>query len=185
MVYHNCHKSYIYYVEFIGQIGEDNHSFLQLNSKDATLFVYKKTIFEISNDTRKNYSSTEAENVLINNVESLIKTYNILLFNSIDHNDLINVIKYTNTDLQNTMQKIIKIYIDTNNPDFSHKINAILTFVMYFKKDNILDFLDSFIKKIKKKDSIDLLKLERVLLDENGDSNISPIKYINSLVAQL
>ena len=33
IVYHNCQKSYIYYIEFIGQIGEDNHSFLQLNSK--------------------------------------------------------------------------------------------------------------------------------------------------------
>ena len=47
---HHCKKAYCYYVEFIGQIGDDNHSFLQLNSKDATLFVYKKTIFEINNN---------------------------------------------------------------------------------------------------------------------------------------
>ena len=46
---HHCHKSMCYYIEFIGQIGNDNHSFLQLNSKDASLFVYKKTIFDINN----------------------------------------------------------------------------------------------------------------------------------------
>ena len=39
---HHCKKAYLYYVEFIGQIGDTSHSYLQLNSKDATLFVYKK-----------------------------------------------------------------------------------------------------------------------------------------------
>ena len=41
-IYH-CKRAYIYYVEFIGQIGDDKNTYLQLNSKDATLFVYKKT----------------------------------------------------------------------------------------------------------------------------------------------
>ena len=49
----HCKRAYIYYVEFIGQIGDDKNSYLQLNSKDATLFVYKKTIFEINNEYRK------------------------------------------------------------------------------------------------------------------------------------
>ena len=53
-VYH-CKKAYLFYVEFIGQIGDDNNSYLQLNSKDATLFVYKKTIFEINNEYRKQF----------------------------------------------------------------------------------------------------------------------------------
>ena len=38
LTYYHCQKSFYYYVEFIGQIGDDNHSFLQLNSKDASLF---------------------------------------------------------------------------------------------------------------------------------------------------
>ena len=28
----HCKKAYLYYVEFIGQIGDKNHSYLQLNS---------------------------------------------------------------------------------------------------------------------------------------------------------
>ena len=49
VVYH-CKKSYLYYIEFISQIGSENHSYLQLNSKDAALFIYKKTIFDINTE---------------------------------------------------------------------------------------------------------------------------------------
>jgi len=54
-------KAYLFYVEFIGQIGEDTHSYLQLNSKDATLFCYKKTIFELNNEYRKKHVLTKPE----------------------------------------------------------------------------------------------------------------------------
>ena len=40
-IYHTK-KAYLFYVEFIGQIREDNNSYLQLNSKDATLLYTKK-----------------------------------------------------------------------------------------------------------------------------------------------
>ena len=54
-VYH-CKKAYVYYIEFIGQIGEDGNTYLQLNSKDATLFIYKKSIYEINNDYKKKFT---------------------------------------------------------------------------------------------------------------------------------
>ena len=50
LILHHIKKAYLYYVEFIGQIGDDKNTYLQLNSKDATLFVYKKTLFEINNE---------------------------------------------------------------------------------------------------------------------------------------
>ena len=49
-----CQNSLFYYVEFISQIDNINHSFLELNGKDASLFIYKKSIFEINNDIKKN-----------------------------------------------------------------------------------------------------------------------------------
>ena len=61
LTYYHCQKSFYYYVEFIGQMGDDNHSFLQLNSKDAALFVYKKTIFDINNEYRKEFSTTKED----------------------------------------------------------------------------------------------------------------------------
>ena len=54
MAYYHGQRSFYFYVEFIGQISEDQHTFLNLSSRDAAMFVYKKTIFEISNDYRKN-----------------------------------------------------------------------------------------------------------------------------------
>tara|TARA_Y100000591_G_C21703228_1_gene629390 strand:+ start:162 stop:932 length:771 start_codon:yes stop_codon:yes gene_type:complete len=53
-----CQKSIFYYIEFIEQISEDANSFLQLNSQDAVLFMYKKTIYDIDNEHRKNFVLT-------------------------------------------------------------------------------------------------------------------------------
>ena len=167
IVYYNCQKSYVYYVEFIGQIGEENHSFLNLNSNDAMLFVYKKTIFEIPNNIRKDYVSDEIDKTLISNVDLLIKIYNTILYKYIeDNSEIIDVIRYSSVELQNSVVKIIKLYVDANNADISYKINAVLTFVVNFKNDNILVHLEQFIKKIKKKQSIDLVKLVQVLLTQ-------------------
>ena len=54
LAFYHGQKAFYFYVEFIGQITDEQHSFLQLNSRDASLFVYKKTIFDINNDYRKN-----------------------------------------------------------------------------------------------------------------------------------
>ena len=49
LAYYHSQKSYFYYIEFIEQISDENRSFLMLNSRDASIYVYKKTIFEICN----------------------------------------------------------------------------------------------------------------------------------------
>jgi len=54
LAFYHGQKAFYFYVEFIGQVTDEHHSFLQLNSRDASLFVYKKTIFDINNDYRKN-----------------------------------------------------------------------------------------------------------------------------------
>ena len=53
ITYFHCQKSFYYYIEFVGQILEDEKIFLQLTSRDATTYVYKKTIFEITNDLKE------------------------------------------------------------------------------------------------------------------------------------
>jgi len=181
MVYHNCQKAYIYYIEFIGQIGDDNHSFLQLNSKDASLFVYKKTIFEINNDTRKEYVSDIISDNIINNVDMSIKLHNIILLQLIEKNEIIDVIKIVNTDLNPIMQKIVKTIIENNE----NKINAISTFITYLKKDNIIDYIDIFIKKLKKKGHINVTKLEQIIIEDNIDESLIPNKYITTLFCHL
>ena len=54
LAFYHGQKAFYFYVEFIGQITDEQHTFLQLNSRDASLFVYKKTIFDINNEYTKN-----------------------------------------------------------------------------------------------------------------------------------
>jgi hypothetical protein len=80
MTYFHCQKSFYFYVEFVGQISEDEKMFLQLTSRDATTYVYKKTIFEINNDCKKNIeklslsSETNDKILIINNYNNIYKT---------------------------------------------------------------------------------------------------------------
>ena len=53
LTYYHSQKAFYFYGEFISQIIEDPNNYLQLSSKDATLFVYKKTIFEINVQIQK------------------------------------------------------------------------------------------------------------------------------------
>ena len=62
-------KSIFYFIEFIEQINEDSNSFLQLNSMIAVLFVYKKTIYEINNNHKKNFTLS---------LEDEIKKFNLI-----------------------------------------------------------------------------------------------------------
>ena len=64
LTFFHCQRSFYFYVEFVGQISEDEKMFLQLSSRDATMYVYKKTIFEINDEIKKN------PNELLNDINS-------------------------------------------------------------------------------------------------------------------
>ena len=97
LIEYHIKKGYLYYIEFVGQISEDNNSYLQLNSKDAMLFVYKKTIFEINNDFRKKEYFSPNDNInylfigdLINNINSIV----YYIFNkNIEYDDIYKILK--------------------------------------------------------------------------------------------
>jgi hypothetical protein len=179
MVYYNCQKSFVYYIEFIDQIGEDNHSFLQLNSKDAALFIYKKTIFEINNDIRKDYISDDISDKLIKIVNTLITIYNTIIFRLIDNLELIDIIKVVNVDLSKIMQKTIKLYIDSGD---INSLNCVLSFITHSNREPILDYLDIFVKKFKKKGAINPYTLEQEILNNDNDKIQNPQKYITTIL---
>ena len=53
----HCQKAIYFYIEFVSQISEEQNIFLQLSSRDATIYVYKKTIYEINNEFKKKYDN--------------------------------------------------------------------------------------------------------------------------------
>lgn len=84
---------YLYYIEFISQIGDDIHSYLQLNSKDAMLFSYKKTIYEIDNDYVKNFKLDDKDKKKLHELELLCDINDAILFNLVECEDFIPNIK--------------------------------------------------------------------------------------------
>ena len=70
MTYFHCQKSFYFYVEFVGQITEEEKMFLQLTSRDATTYVYKETIFKINNEFKKlSQNSVTSKNIFISLVD--------------------------------------------------------------------------------------------------------------------
>jgi len=146
LTYHHCQKSYSYYIEFIGQIGDDTITYLQLNSKDAALFVYKKTIFEIPEEIKKKYTETMTNYVKNESVSLLVDLFNKLIvtevsqLNSEELKDVECINKmYTNIGRINS--KLIKLYYSCMHID--NNIEGINNDEKYIKNNEL------FIKKIK------------------------------------
>jgi hypothetical protein len=61
VTYYHSQKAFYFYIEFIEQISNDQNTFLNLSSREACMFVYKKTLFEINNDIKKNINENNEE----------------------------------------------------------------------------------------------------------------------------
>jgi hypothetical protein len=76
LTYFHSQKSYYFYVEFVSQISDDEKMFLQLTSRDATTYVYKKTVFEITNELKKiNENITNDFKAKLDIIKSYINLY--------------------------------------------------------------------------------------------------------------
>jgi len=147
LTYYHCQKSFYFYVEFVGQISDDEKMFLQLTSRDATTYVYKKTVFEINNELKKNDKPSDIFKEKMKSIEIYIhinQTYLLKIINSkkIDISNLeylLNLCEKINniqnkTKLNNMLETIIeKIYYMIEDIDLFFKIN--LLFIKRFGKN--------------------------------------------------
>lgn len=190
LTYHHCNKAYLYYIEFISQIGEDNNSFLQLNSRDATLFVYKKTIFDINSNARKLFNQTKSEKICLNTIKLVMDIYNSLM--------KISIKDVENYDMREEKGKIIFVEKETtkiinklliNNSFFNDNIcNNLIEFIYILDSKNIkykkkMNIIYIFLKKILQKKNINnyKLKLFEAQFDEKLET-FTPLKLINWLL---
>lgn len=105
---HHSQKSIYYYLEFIGQISEDKHVFLQLRSQDAVMYVYKKTIYDLLKKYK--FEDTPAFIQTMKNIEKITQIYK----NILSENDNIISSSQNISNFENLCKKIIK------SPDLSH-----------------------------------------------------------------
>ena len=176
LTFYHSQKSFYYYIEFIGQIGDANHQFLQLNSKDALLFVYKKTVFEIDTEYRKIFANPiDTELTKFELISELIRQFNILIFYSIDNNNMEDKAERENF-ICNNCNNIINVCnkITYDIPNLLEHIQFINTFlelittknVSYIKLINVIEMLH---KKIIK-NNIDTKKISSKIFNSNIDN---------------
>jgi len=187
----HCKKAFCYYIESMGQIGEDSHTYLQLNSKDATLFVYKKTIFEIDNEYRKKYELNEEEKLFLD-----LTCTNIDIFGEI----IINILYLTEDTVENRgttikfaldKSAIISSRLNSRNKNTCKNLkeSKIVLFFIRIIKDLVSNSLkyselcDSFVKKYKKKDIIQDNIYEKLYRNECEEqlNTLTSLRFINWL----
>jgi hypothetical protein len=155
LTYFHCQKAFYLYVEFVSQISEDEKMFLQLNSKDATTYVYKKTIYEINNEMRKlNEEPSYYTKIKLNIINQFVNLYKTMLLKLIN-NDFTNI-KHLN-DLEELYKKFNKI----NNKLKINKLNNVID-KFYYKINDVEEFyklINLLVKKISKTpDFLDIIE---------------------------
>jgi hypothetical protein len=183
----HCEKAFYFYVEFVTQISEDDKTFLQLSSRDATNYVYKKTIFDINYEVKRTIveETAETQNTL-DVVNSYINIYKILteklihseVFYSTSHKIHIdrveNIIKILNCTTFNIDDvKCLETVFDA----LCNKITNLDTFY-----DVILRIIKKIIKELSILKNIDnnIKNNEIDFIDIDYTNN--PVKFINLLV---
>jgi hypothetical protein len=180
--FYHTQKSYYFYIEFIERISDDNITFLQLSSRDAILFVYKKTIFDLNNEFKKNMKepNPEEKNIL-ETVDSYIHIYKSIVLYVMNHNSF----NYENKkDYINMCSYSIKIVSESLNKNkMKHnQIECIYIFttLLFNTKIEIHDFfnlLDEFIKKVNTKKKIN----EKIIKNKIYDLKTSNFIINNEL----
>lgn len=212
LTYFHCQKSFYFYIEFIEQITDDQNTYLQLNSRDASTYVYRKTIFEINNDYKKNLKPPSQEvSEMFNLINVYIDIYKLIYIkiinllkkivdncssnNTNNTNNEANSISNSNANTHFT-DKLIKINSKIKNLSLNlEELNNINLFVNILdnkvEDENVfIDIILLYLKKINKNSNL-ILKLQNKIKSENFDSyldnninnNINNIdKFINWLI---
>jgi len=146
LVLYHCQRSFYFYLEFVSQIKQDDKSFLQLNSKDAVLYVYKKTIFEIDYHIKCSKIVSISNKKKLLKIDLMIEIMKCILFKIImdpkfynnlelmltNYNNIISIILYGNKSLYNNnldkIYSIIEILV-TKIDDVNVLIDRIIIFL--------------------------------------------------------
>ena len=156
LTFYHSQKAYYFYIEFIEQISDDNITFLQLSSKDAVMFVYKKTIFELNNERKKTMPLLTADELtIISYVDAHMHIYKKFVSYILNHRDFLyeNKMNYINMSCDK-MQKCIgilhKYKIKYSHIEFIYSFTNLLTQIDETKTISaFFDAVENFVKRLK------------------------------------
>lgn len=154
MTIFHCQNAIFYFIEYIGQITDkDDNMFFNLTLKDAIVYIYTKTIYDINADIKQNHSTNLKEKQILENIECFISYYKNII------NIMVNEDYFLNLTLEDKKEKLTVLR------------NKMENFIIYFFKDeNICKSLNMKFKKI-------LLECENNL-DSKNENNVSTYNLI-------
>ena len=195
---HHTERAYYFYIEFMEQISDDQITFLKLSSKEAVLFAYKKTIYDLHQEYKNPLKPLLPEEKEILSTVDAYKKLNKIIINSLLYNNVFindNKIAYIKTHGELVHKLNIKLLNSNLNLDlieciyiFSCKISNIIisskndTNIVFF--DTLLYFINKLIlykKSIDLKDiikRINLNEIDLIIDNKNADINNDINKYI-------
>ena len=168
-IYHS-QKCIIYFIEFIRQINDDNHIFLNLNISHATLFIYEKTIFKIDDEYKKSYKQSNYSKTTMNMLELYTNLYNKILFKIIEKFDFNIDDNIYNNNNNNFI--IFKEFIIVN---YYKSVGYLIKLSHIFNNRNIVeDKINDYIEFV---DNINIIYYKDIYLYENITNYLNLITY--------
>ena len=126
LTYYHSQKSFYLYVEFIEQIIDVQNTFLHLSSRDASIFVYKKTIYEINQECRKEIENNSQSNDEFEKISAYIQIYKQIPHQNLTEvHEIIMQNDLTVEQLDKLCMQIV-INIDLDNNDIRQHITTFL-----------------------------------------------------------
>lgn len=174
-----CQKSCYFYVEFVNQITDEQNNFLQLGSKDACIYVYKKIFLDINMEYYKNAKKNGDNNNNLNNdnhIYFVVTEYTKLCKAILLHlNSCIAVEPIHNAELFKQLDEIIYYYIKLDNSQIDLYMNWICIVNDFFNirvtKNNFTNISNTYLH-------IFLLFIKQ--LDKKGKDIEQYVQKINS-----
>jgi len=168
LAFYHGQKAFYFYVEFIEQISDEQHTFLQLNSRDASMFVYKKTIFDINNEYRKNMLLNTSHKNYLEHFD-ILHIYNNIIKSIISF--LTEKCKFLNDnkiiEMNNILNNLKPIFDKICNLKLNKNVyNIILKFIGQLNKDitskKYIEIIELFLKKIHKGKVVEIKLMEKI-----------------------
>lgn len=123
-------KAFYYYVEFICQTSEMEKLFLQMTSRDAVIYVYKKTICDINKTIVKSLEPCSQETLdKINLIDEHVNLYKTIAIKNINTNSNIEQFETFISKLKNIVVKDVNLV----NADIDHLFYTIDTSETFFE----------------------------------------------------
>ena len=150
-IYH-CQRAFYFFIEFMDQMNDESHSFLQLTIKDAILFVYKKTIYDINDEYRSSYNiEATKEEDLLDIILTIYVEISLLHVKKCKFED--HKLKYLSDENEKLIKNINKIYQkNKNNTTILHEKMVELNLFINKEVQNFNDItlFDQKMKQLRK-----------------------------------